>query len=242
MLRIAMLGATGRMGRAIIHAMQSRADMQLAGTMSRNGNLSTALSTAQVAIDFSTPAASITHAIACGERGLPLVIGTTGFSAAQEKSLRETAVKIPLLVSPNMSVGVNIFWHLAQQCAALMGADYRIAIEETHHVHKKDAPSGTAKHLHALVAAAAKRDPSAIPVVSHRRDEVVGDHEIIFTGPGDSLRITHHATDRAIFATGALTAAQWLASQTPGWYGMNDVLFNSVASHQSPVAGYNSVK
>lgn len=250
MTNLIIVGATGRMGRALIQAVRAEAQCRLvgatvrpghpqcgqdAGTVASGAPLDVALTdqlaplladTAQipVIIDFTAPEASLAHAALAAERRAPMVIGTTGFSETQVAQLRHASRHCAIVFSPNTSIGVNIFWHAATMVARLCREHYAIAIDETHHIHKKDAPSGTAKHLHSIVAAAAGRAAAEIPVLSQRRDEVVGDHRITFTGPGDVLTVSHHAKDRGIFAQGALLAAHWVAQQAPGWYGMSDVL------------------
>lgn len=244
---IIIVGATGRMGRALIQAVRADGRCRLVGATVRPGHpqcgqdagtsaggapievvltdqLAPLLSPTPIIIDFTAPEASLAHAALAAEHRVPMVIGTTGFSEAQLTQLRGAGRQCAIVCSPNTSIGVNIFWHAAQIVARLCREHYAFAIEETHHIHKKDAPSGTAKRLHAIVAAAAGRAPAEIPVHSHRRDEVIGNHDITYTGPGDVITIRHHAKDRSIFAQGAVLAAHWVAHQAPGWYGMSDVL------------------
>ncbi len=235
------------MGRAILKAALAGGQFAIVGATDRGGStclgqdvgtllerpplgvhvtddVAAAFAKAQVVIDFTSPEGTIAHARAAAARRVPLVIGTTGFTEAQLQELRHISALNAVVFSPNMSVGVNLFWHVAKLLAASCGADYQLAIEETHHVHKKDAPSGTAKQLHAVVAQAGQRDPASIPMVSHREGEVIGDHTITFDSAGDRIAITHHAKTRSIFAEGALVAATWAIDKPAGWYGMNDVL------------------
>lgn len=224
MIKLVVTGAAGRMGQAIVALSGKSSQFQVVGTTERGSDAAKIFALADVVIDFTTPEASLLHAKTAAQRGIPLVIGTTGFTDAQMQELRATTHNIAVVLSPNTSVGVNLFWHTAAQLAKICGAEYQLAIEETHHVHKKDAPSGTAKQLHALVAAAAGRDPRAISVASHRDGEVIGDHTITFDSEGDRITITHHAKTRTIFAHGALVAAEWVIRKSAGWYGMDDVL------------------
>ncbi len=172
-------------------------------------------------IDFSTPDASLDRLAECAKRKTPMVVGTTGFTDAQKKQIAAAAKKLPILLSSNMSVGVNVLFRLAGDVAKLLGPDYDLDIVETHHRFKKDAPSGTAKTLADVIATATGRK---VNVVSVRSGDVVGEHRVIFGSLGDSIEITHRASSRDIFAKGALRAAQWIANAKPGLYSMQDVL------------------
>lgn len=233
------MGASGRMGKALCRAVLQHADCILVGAVVRPGSpflgqtigsirytdaLAPLLTNADVIVDFTTPENSVACAMAAAEKKIPLVIGTTGLTDAQSAVLREVGRTTALVVSPNTSVGVNLFWHAAEQLAAACGGAYTLRIAETHHVHKKDAPSGTAKHLQYLVAAASRQPAENIPVESHRHGEVIGEHTLTLQGPGDSITLTHRATTRDIFADGALLAAAWLAEKPAGLYSMRDVL------------------
>lgn len=224
MIKLVVTGAKGRMGQAIVAAAGKSSRFQVVGTTERGSEMAKIFALADVVMDFTTPEASMVHATVAAQCGIPLVIGTTGFTDAQMQALHAAAKSIAVVFSPNTSVGVNLFWHAAAQLAKICGIEYQLAIEETHHVQKKDAPSGTAKQLHALVAAAAGRDAATIPVTSHRDGEVIGDHTITFDSAGDRITVTHHAKTRTIFAHGALVAAEWLVGKPAGWYGMDDVL------------------
>jgi 4-hydroxy-tetrahydrodipicolinate reductase len=247
MIATTIVGASGRMGRTLMAGVLVHPQLTLVGATDRadhaslgqdvgtlletsavgivlSDDIDAAFRAAQVIVDFTAPVASLAHATKAAELGKALVIGTTGFTEAEMETLRIASQSAPIVYSPNMSVGVNLFWHGATALAQGVGEDYHIAIEETHHCHKLDAPSGTAKRLHTLVAHAAQRAPTAIPVVSHREGEVVGDHCVTFDCHGDTITLQHHAKDRRIFSDGALVAAQWAIRQSPGWYSMNDVL------------------
>lgn len=226
MTHIVVVGAAGRMGREIIEAIEATKDTHLAGTidLANAEQFETVLAKADVAIDFTAPAASVRNAAVAAACGKAIVIGTTGLDAPQMAAIHVAAKKIPLVYSPNMSIGVNLFWHTAKTLAAQCGAAYTMTIDETHHVHKKDAPSGTAKRLHTLVAQASGRAAASIAVTSHREGEVVGDHSMTFESIGDTMTIRHHAKSRGIFAHGAVHAAQWVVQQPAGYYGMEEVL------------------
>src|SRR5262249_61772776 len=153
--------------------------------------------------------------------GKPLVIGTTGRSQQQRKAIEETAHSAPVVLASNFSVGVNVLLWLTQRAAELLGSDFNPEIVETHHKMKKDAPSGTGKTLAEILKAVRN---SEIPIQSIREGDVVGEHTIIFSGPGESLELTHRAANRGIFALGALRAAKWIINKPPGLYSMQDVL------------------
>lgn len=196
-----------------------------------------------VVLDFSTPEASLYHASLASQHGTAMVIGTTGLTAAQETQLAQAAHIIPIVYAANMSVGVNLLLALVERvAAALSEEDFDAEIVEMHHRHKVDAPSGTALALGKAVAkgrgvilderAVMSRQGQTGPRIAGdigfatvRGGDVVGDHTVIFAGTGERIDIHHHASDRRIFARGAVRAAQWLAnSQKPGLYTMRDVL------------------
>jgi 4-hydroxy-tetrahydrodipicolinate reductase len=196
---------------------------------------------ADVVIDFTAPAASLHHAQVCAARGVALVVGTTGFSAKQKEDLRAAARKIPLLLAPNMSVGVNVLFRLVAEAARALGPAYEVEIVEMHHRMKRDAPSGTALRLAEVAASAlglpekdvfvcerhgdtGARKAGTIGVQALRGGDVVGDHTVHFLADGERLELTHRATSRDNFARGALRAARWLAGRKPGFYDMQDVL------------------
>lgn len=224
MMKLVVVGAHGRMGQTVLVAAQQHPQFHIAHAIDRDGDARQAFAAGDVVIDFTAPAASVEYAQIAAQVGIPIVIGTTGLSEGQMRQLQTAAGRVAVVYSPNLSVGVHLFWHVAQTLAATCGPAYHLAIEETHHIHKIDAPSGTAKHLHALVAHAAQRTPASIPVVAHREGEVIGDHALTCEGTGDCITITHHAKTRAIFADGALVAAAWTIGKPAGWYGMDDVL------------------
>ena len=172
---------------------------------------------------------------------IPIVIGTTGLDAERHALIRRASEKLPVLVAPNMSLAVNLFFSLVGSAAAALPGDYDIEIVEAHHRHKADAPSGTALRLGEIAAgarnttlgnvgiygragSATTRSPGAIGFSSIRAGDIVGEHHVLFAGTGETLELVHRATDRMTFAYGALAAARWLAGRQPGLYGMADVL------------------
>ena len=176
-----------------------------------------------VAIDFSQADSIDEICRAASQHGKSLVIGTTGHSQQQRKTIEETAHSVPIVLASNFSVGVNVLFWLTQKAAELLGADFNPEIVETHHKMKKDAPSGTAKTLADILKVVRKHDRE-IPIQSIREGDVVGEHTVIFRGPGESLELTHRAANRGIFAVGALRAAKWIINKPPGLYSMQDVL------------------
>ena len=265
-VRVCVCGVGGRMGALILHAVRAEKDLLVTGATERPGSppvgldaglvsgkgplgvqvhasLEAALGAEppDVVIDFTAPAASLEHAAICARRGPALVIGTTGFSPQAKAELAAAAQKIPLLLAPNMSVGVNVLFKLVSEAARALGSEYECEIVELHHRMKRDAPSGTALHLAELVAAAtgldaaeaitserahdpAVRMPGTIGVQSLRGGDAAGDHTVYFLADGERLELIHRATSRENFARGAVRAARWLAFRPPGLYDMQDVL------------------
>ena len=264
MLNVAMFGASGRMGRTIVPLVVASADLRLSGALAAaddphighdagvvagttsiavaiTSEPQQALEGADVAIDFTLPAASLEHARHCLARQVPLVIGTTGHDEQARAELARIAGALPVVMAPNMSLGVNLLFKLAELGARALDADYDIEIFEAHHRHKVDAPSGTALGLGRAVArgrgttldevaeysrhgAAGPRRRGAVGFSVLRGGDIVGDHRVFFAGPGEQIELAHHAQDRSGFARGALAAARWLAGRPPGLYSMMDVL------------------
>jgi len=206
-----------------------------------SADLPALLASAQLVIDFSSAASAAATLAACMSARTALLLGTTGLSAELEPQLSAASRELPLLVAPNTSLGVTLLLELVRAAAAALPAGFDIEIIEAHHRHKRDAPSGTAL---ALAAAAAqgrgvrlneatlvarsgrlgKREPGQIGFAVMRGGDVVGEHAVAFLGDGESLWLRHSATDRAVFARGALLAGVWLAAQRPGRYAMKDML------------------
>ena len=265
-VRVVVTGATGKMGARILNAARAEEDFLVVGATARPGSprigldagllsgagplevaiapsLEAALAKtpADVVIDFTAAAASLGHAAVCAARGIALVVGTTGFSAQARAELAGHAQKIPLLMAPNMSVGVNVLFRLVGEAARALGAGYDVEIVELHHRAKKDAPSGTALRLAEVAADALGLDASAAAVYERHGDigarkggtigvqtlrggDVVGDHTVYFLADGERLELTHRATSRENFARGAVRAARWLKGRPKGLYDMQDIL------------------
>lgn len=206
------------------------------------------LAQADVAVDFSTGTAAAANLAACVAAGVPLLIGTTGLPGSLEAPLAAAARRIALLVAPNTSVGVNVLLELVRRAAQALPRSYDIEVVEAHHRHKRDAPSGTALALgsaaaegrgHTLAEQAcftrpqhgAERPDGQIGFAVVRGGDVVGEHQVLFLGDGERLSLGHSATDRAVFARGALVGARWLAGRSAGRYRMADILFEKSDSY-----------
>ena len=220
-VRVLLIGAAGRMGKTVLDLARSDREIEIAAQCDLGDLIEPAMKRCDVAIDFSQ--ADSIDEICRGAllHGKALVIGTTGHSSQQRKTIEETAHSAPIVLASNFSVGVNVLLWLTQKAAELLGSEFKPEIIETHHKMKKDAPSGTAKTLAETLKAVRN---SEIPIQSVREGEVVGEHSIIFSGPGESLELTHRAANRGIFAGGALRAAKWIINKRPGLYTMQDVL------------------
>ncbi len=188
------------------------------------GDARAAIGQGDVVVEFTSPDATVAHAQLARELHKPIVIGTTGLSEAQLGTLRQVAQTIPLVVSPNMSIGVNVLFELAQLAAQRLGLSFDVDVVESHHRQKKDSPSGTARRLAELLAAARKQPSGSIPVHAIRAGDIVGDHTVVLAGPAERLELSHRAHSREVFARGALRAAQFAATQRPGFYDMSHVL------------------
>ncbi len=196
---------------------------------------------ADVIIDFTAPATTLAHAAYAAEHGVAMVIGTTGFDADQLEELRDTLAGSPVVMAANYSVGVNLALSLIERAARVLGNDYDAEIFEAHHKHKVDAPSGTALAMGQALAAARGVDLDDVSVLSRegitgarkpgdigfsvvRGGNIVGEHKAMFIADEERIEISHIASDRMVFARGAVLAANWLSAQPAGWYDMQDVL------------------
>lgn len=264
MIHVAVTGAAGRMGKAIVKAIAANQFTRLSGALEREDSMllnkdagdvaggeragvritpdvSTAFKNADVIIDFSVPECAMHVLDEAVKLKKPVVMGTTGFSHHQRDAIKEVSLKLPIVISPNMSIGVNLLFKLAQMTSEILGRDYDIEIIEAHHRHKKDAPSGTAVRLAEVVAAALNRDiekvavyerkgiigertPDEIGIQSIRAGDIVGDHTVMFAAMGERIELTHRASSRETFAAGAVRAAVWVHEKQPGLYDMLDVL------------------
>ena len=220
-VRVLLIGAAGRMGKTVLDLAQADGEIDIAAQCDLGDSIEPAMKNCDVAIDFSQADSIDEISRAVLQHGKPLVIGTTGHSQQQRKTIEETAHSVAIVLASNFSVGVNVLFWLSQKAAELLGSDFNSEIVEMHHKMKKDAPSGTAKTLAAILKAARNTE---IPIQSIREGDVVGEHTVIFKGPGESLELTHRAANREIFAGGALRAAKWIVDKPPGLYSMQDVL------------------
>jgi 4-hydroxy-tetrahydrodipicolinate reductase len=262
-IRVAVSGASGRMGHMLIEAITASNDCVLAGALDMPGSpalgqdaaaflgrtsgvhisadLRSALANAQVLIDFTRPEGTMAHLAACRELGVKLVVGTTGLSEAQKAEIAAQAAHLAIVMSPNMSVGVNVMMRLLDVAARALSHGYDIEVIEAHHRHKVDAPSGTALAMGEVLAAAVgrdlkdcgvfarhgitgERDPSSIGFATVRGGSIIGDHTVLFAGTGERIEITHKSDTRANYAQGSLRAVRFLAGRASGLFNMNDVL------------------
>ena len=260
MTTIAVTGAAGRMGSRIITLAREAAVFQVvaaierpdhpmlerdAGEVAGAGKIGVPISidlqpTPQVLIDFTAPASTRHWLKTCRDRGIAMVIGTTGLHRVDHAAIDVAAQTIPILQAPNMSLGVNLLFKIAGEVAKKLGDDYDVEVVEAHHRFKKDAPSGTAAALADAILQATGKSPEAlvygrkgddlqrkrgdIGVHSLRIGDEVGRHTAYFAALCERLELTHVATNRDTFVHGALRAAQWLAEQKPGRYGVADML------------------
>jgi 4-hydroxy-tetrahydrodipicolinate reductase len=264
MTKIIVAGATGRMGSRITALSKDYKDLQLVGAFERKGhestgkdmglllgigetnvkltdNLEEIIGKGDVIIEFTATGATLQHLKLAAEKKKAMVIGTTGFSNEELESIKSVCKKIPVVLAPNMSVGVNLLLKVLKDIANVLGDDYDIEIIESHHRMKKDAPSGTAVKMAQVIAEAVNRNLEDVAVYARkgligertkkeigiqtiRAGDIVGEHTVLFGGLGERIEITHKASSRDTFARGALRAALWIANRKPGFYDMQDVL------------------
>jgi 4-hydroxy-tetrahydrodipicolinate reductase len=238
-LRILINGARGRMGQAVAKAAGDLG-VTVAAAVDVGDDVGAGLAKANVAVDFSSHAATRSLLELAVAQKKAVVLGTTGHSSEEKKDLLALAARVPCVWAGNFSVGVNLLFALTRHAAAVLGSDYDAEVIEMHHRFKKDAPSGTAARLleiileerkldanalrHGREGITGERRPTEVGVHALRGGDVVGDHTVMFAALGERVELTHKASDRAIFARGALRAAQWVVSQPPGVYDMQDVL------------------
>ncbi|MEO5721381.1 MAG: 4-hydroxy-tetrahydrodipicolinate reductase [Chthoniobacterales bacterium] len=240
-VRIALVGATGRMGHAIANAVATQPEIEIAGRCDVGDSIEKAIGDCDVVIDFSHPDATKEITEACVTARKALVIGTTGHSAAQRDLIQKAATSVPVVLASNFSVGVNTLFWLTRKAAELLGDDFDLEILETHHRLKKDAPSGTAKRLAEILCEArgldyeknvahgregmiGERPGAEIGMHSIRVGDVVGEHTVVFATSGERLELIHKASSRETFAVGALRAARWIFGKPAKLYSMEDVL------------------
>ncbi len=263
-MKIAIVGAAGRMGQMLVRQIARTEGCRLAGAgeapgskaIGRDagevagveanavrivGDSAAAIGAADVVIDFTVPAATVAHARIAADKGVSMVIGTTGLDPEQTAAIHACAKKVPILWAANMSLGINILMALVEKTASLLDPDYDIEVLEMHHRHKIDAPSGTALALGRSAAAGRKveledvwrksrdghtgaRPAGEIGFATLRGGEEVGVHTVMFAASGERLELSHRSFSRETYASGAVRAALWLEGRTPGLYGMKDVL------------------
>jgi 4-hydroxy-tetrahydrodipicolinate reductase len=220
-VRVALIGARGRMGQTIIDLAKNDPKIEIAAQCDLGDAIELVLKNCDVAIDFSNAGAIDEVCLAAAKQGKALVIGTTGHSSDQRQLIEKTAKSLPVVFASNFSVGVNALFALTRRATEILGHDFMPQITETHHTKKKDAPSGTAKTLGEILKQAGKSD---VPIESIREGDVVGEHTVTFVGPSERLELIHRAGSREIFARGALRAAEWVVGKPARLYSMQDVL------------------
>ena len=241
MTKIIITGSNGRMGRALVACAARQSELQVVGQIDQGDDLQSVIGQGEVVVDFSSHSATPGIAQLCAAHKMAMVVGTTGHSDEGKKQIANCQFEIPIVLSSNFSTGVNTLFWLTRKAAEILGAGFDLEIVEMHHRLKRDAPSGTAKTLAEILAAVRKqqldkvvrhgragivgeRAAEEIGLHSVRGGDVVGDHTVIFAGVGERVELTHKASTRETFANGALRAAQWVVSQKPGLYDMQDVL------------------
>ena len=264
MVKAAVAGIGGRMGSRIAQVVVETEGIELVGGVERPGHpavgrdlgllagmppcglvvddaVEAVLARCDVLIDFTAPEASLKHLEKAAGTGTAMVVGTTGFTPAHMEKIRDLTQKMPCVVAPNMSVGVNVLFKVLRDLTRLLGPDYDVEIVEAHHRFKKDAPSGTALKLAEAVAEArgrslqevglyerhgiiGERPPEVIGLQTVRGGDVVGEHTVFFLGMGERIEVTHRAHSRDNFARGAVAAAKWVVGKPAGLYSMQHVL------------------
>jgi 4-hydroxy-tetrahydrodipicolinate reductase len=245
-IKLAVIGASGRMGQAILRLAKASGDFDIVSEVSEGDDFSKLeKSGAQVAIDFSKPEATRALVDVASRAKIALVIGTTGLDDDTKKSVAAASEKIAIFAATNMSVGVHVLGVLAERASRMLGEDYDIEIIEAHHKRKIDAPSGTAltlaktlqesrhhiTHLvHGREGNVGPRSPREVGMHAVRGGDVVGDHSVYFFGEADRIELTHRASNRDLFARGALRAAKWVSAKSPGFYGMREMIDETIGN------------
>ena len=237
MIKLGVSGARGRMGQRIIALAKQDKDLEVIFGLERSGHPDigktidgilisddiSQIANCDCLIDFSSPAAAEEHVAALTEFKKSTVIGTTGLDESQQEKIKQASTQVPIIFAPNMSVGVNLMFNLLKSAAKILKG-YNVEIEEAHHIHKKDSPSGTAKKI-AQIINQQGFDIKIDEIKAIREDEIIGDHKVVFESATDKIEISHSAKTRDIFAQGAIVAAKWLSKKRSGLYSMDDVLF-----------------
>lgn len=212
------------MGRAIADRVNAASDLELAGVWRRGGDIDEIAAASDVLIDFSLPEATAAVVSAARRHGVPLVCGVSGLDDEQMAAIRDAASSVAVVYDRNMSVGIAVLEDAVRRAAAALGPGFAVEILETHHVHKIDAPSGTALKLGEAIAASLGIEAGDIRYESERRGEIPGDHTVVLTSATERLSFHHSVTTRDVFAEGAIRAARWVCGRAPGMFTMHDVL------------------
>lgn len=239
-MKILIHGARGRMGEAVIEAAKNNPGFEICAKIDAGDDILSVIDDCDAAIDFSSPEGTIHFARAAASHGKAMVIGTTGHTPSQKKAINEILWNVPTVWSGNFSIGVNLLFYLTQRAAEALGDGFDPEIVEMHHRMKKDSPSGTAERLveillkarrlkqehvtHGRQGIVGERPDAEIGVHALRGGDVIGEHTVIFSGLGEQIELKHKASNRTVFAEGALRAAKWAVNKRPGLYDMQDVL------------------
>jgi len=238
-MKIGISGALGRMGKRIISLAENDSDFEIVFGLERKDHPDVGkviddikitadpnqIKKCECLVQFTNPLATVEHLSYLVGFKKCAVIGTTGLNQEQQIKIKEASKKIPIVFSPNMSVGVNLLFRLVKEASRVLKG-YKAIVEEAHHIHKKDAPSGTAKKI-AQIINEEGFNLKTEDIIAIREDEIVGDHSIVFKSTLDEIELSHSAKTRDIFARGALLAAKWIINRKAGLYSMDDVLFSS---------------
>ncbi|MEM8953972.1 MAG: 4-hydroxy-tetrahydrodipicolinate reductase [Verrucomicrobiota bacterium] len=240
-IKLLVTGFKGRMGQAIVECASQDDRVEVTGQIDIGDSLPEALAICDTVIDFTHHSFSTQLVTAAAETGKKLVIGTTGHTLEELTAIENATSKVAIVMAPNFSIGVNTLFWLTSKAANTLGPSFDLEVVEMHHNQKTDAPSGTAKRLVEILAEARQldyhhdtrhgrqgdvgaRSAREIGLHSMRGGDVVGDHTVVFAANGERIELTHRASNRNTFATGAVRSARWLANQPPGLYDMQDVL------------------
>lgn len=230
MIKIAVGGAHGRMGHSIIKAVNDDNETELAAAVIKPagnlGGLEAVTSKIDTYIDFTTPNATLENIEVCKQRGISMVIGTTGFTKQQKETIKEASSVIPIVFSPNMSIGINVMFKLLEVAGHILKDRADIGILDIHHQYKKDKPSGTALKMQEILAKAQglSVEESKIDIASLRIGDVKGEHKVLFVLEGEEIDIMQRTLSSMVYARGAVQAAKWLKGKKPGFYDMQNVL------------------
>ncbi|MFA5146299.1 MAG: 4-hydroxy-tetrahydrodipicolinate reductase [Candidatus Omnitrophota bacterium] len=222
MIKICVSGAKGKMGSRIVELARDDDAFEVAGEFDIGDEPEPMIELCDCLVEFTAPDATIEHLELCKKHKKAIVIGTTGLSEEQKAKIEEAAAKIPVVFSPNMSIGVNLLFKMVRDASRILGPDYSVEIIEAHHAQKKDAPSGTAKEMAKIVKE--EKGDVKVPIESVREGDIVGEHTITFDSPFDVIEITHSAKTRDILVKGALAAVKFVVTKGHGLFTMKEVL------------------